>query len=822
MAKLLFGVTVCLVAAWGQLPTAPVLNQRGAVNAVTLQPAPSNVAPGGLLQIAGINLGPANGFTATSTPLPTSIGDPALEVRINNRLAPILSATPGQILVQVPLETPVGPAQVIVRRGSENSRPARFFVSAPAPSFRTRNENGFGAAGQADGGVLRLMASGLGVTEPRVNAGELPAEGEPAAPRQPLRANVGGLAADVSAKLSSTKVGEFEVDVTLPENAKPTDVVSVYLGNSPGNRVTLGTEPAAVVEYLPLPEPARTARALAASDLRPGFLALSAPRNADGCWPSWRIDFSRTSVLEIPDCLASANQNAASPFLAPPDSPAIAAFAGPSAGTPGQGVSDKLTILHPANADPITVSLPARGITIGGGAAGNLNIVLATTPPSNVLVNPATGELTEPPAPGGGQPGGGGGLNLANLQVDLGDDVKQLVAQPLNVGQGAIAVLAVDNATAMTRAKLGIINAAAEVQLTKSFPEPWLPLLAPVQTQGPGLPGGILPGGPGGPGGALGAVASIIRGATFFDGQARIYWVLARNTSKSADAFLGFPLAPDSEPIIRELPPETFVASCTPQTRLFNIDLSRRIAVSTGSTPETAVKNPCTAQAFAVLDLTARELATVPLPGQGEFSVSGNSANEMSDYVYGTNADPARQNRSDTIYVLDGVGGSTFRLDLPPEIATFTNITPIPEMTLLVAQANAQGSNVNGGAGLVIFDIENQQARLLPTPAGFAAVQLLSTFPVTRKLLARGNRTDPAGSQLLLYDMVTGDLEILPSPDGVAWVGQVPNAPATPGQPQPQQPAPPIQHFSPRSNAVHVMGFGANRQPAGVILVRVN
>jgi hypothetical protein len=49
----------------------------------------------------------------------------------------------------------------------------------------------------------------------------------------------------------------------------------------------------------------------------------------------------------------------------------------------------------------------------------------------------------------------------------------------------------------------------------------------------------------------------------------------------------------------------------------------------------------------------------------------------------------------------------------------------------------------------------------------------------------------------------------------------VPNAPGTPGQP-PQPAAPPLQHFSPRSNAVHVMGFGANRQPAGMILVRVN
>ncbi|MFO0504843.1 MAG: hypothetical protein ACK527_21950 [Acidobacteriota bacterium] len=823
MGTLRFGFTIGFAAlCWGQAPSAPVLNQRGAVNAVTLQPAPSNVSPGGLLLITGINLGPVAGFRATTTPLPTSLEDPPLEVRINNRPAPIFEATPGAVTVQVPLETPLGAAQIVVRRGTVNSAPARVNVVAPFPSLRTANGQGFGAGGSVEGGKLRLSAAGLGLTEPRVNAGELPGADEAASPRQTVRANVGGIAAEVSAKLSAAKVGEFEIELTLPEGAKASDVVAIYAGNAAGNRVTLGVEPAAAVEYLPLPEAARAARGLAASDLRPGFLALSAPRNGEGCWPSWVVDFARGAVREVPDCPAAANQNAASPFQTNPDSAVLAAFAGPATGPAAQGVSDKLTVLNPAQSESLAVTLPARGINIGGAPGGNLNVVLATNPPSNVLVNPTTGEVSEPAGPGGGgQPGGGGGLNLGNLQVDLGDDVKQLVAQPVNLGQGAFGVLAVDNASAVTRAKFGVLNAAGAVQSTRPFPETWLPLLAPVQTQGPGLPGGILPGGPGGPGGGLGAAAAILRGATIFDGQARVYWVLARNAAKSADAFIGFALAGNAEPIIRRLAEGTFIASCTAQTRLFNIDLSRRIAVSTGVTPESEVKNPCSANAFAVLDLAARTVPAINLPGQGEFSVSGNSANEMSDYVYGTNADPGRQNRSDTIYVLDGVGNSTFRLDLPPEIATFNNLTPIPEMTLLVGQASAQGSNVAGGAGLVIFDIENQQARLLPTPAGFAAVQLLATFPVTRKLLARGTRTDPAGSQLLLYDLVTGDLQILANPPGVNWVGQVPNAPGTPGQP-PQPTAPPLQHFSPRSNAVHVLGYGANRQPAGMILVRVN
>jgi hypothetical protein len=78
---------------------------------------------------------------------------------------------------------------------------------------------------------------------------------------------------------------------------------------------------------------------------------------------------------------------------------------------------------------------------------------------------------------------------------------------------------------------------------------------------------------------------------------------------------------------------------------------------------------------------------------------------------------------------------------------------------------------------------------------------------------------EPAGSQLLVYDMISGDLQIIANPAGVAWAGPPPAVP-TPGQPPQQTPA--LQHFSPRSNAVHVVGYGANRQAAGVILVRIN
>ena len=819
MAKLRALLVMCLAGgAFGQAPTAPVLNPRGAVNTFTVQPAPSNLSAGGILTITGINLGPAAGFTAAPGTLPTAIGDPAVEVRINNRLSPIYSATPGSITVQVPLETPNGAAQVVVRRGGEASQPARFNVVGAVPSVRTANGKGYGAAGENDGVVTKLRATGLGLTEPRVGTGELPAEDQPAVLRAPIRATVGGLPAEATAQLSSSNVGEFDVAVTLPADSLPTDVVAVYIGNAVGNRVTLGAANSVVSEYLPLPANGRDVRGLSASDLRPGYLTLSGARGEDGCWPSWLVDFSRKAVQALSGCAASANRNAVTPFQANNESAAVATFMGPAAADIAQGVSDKLTVLHPANAEPMTVTLPAAGLALAGAQGGNIGVVLATTPARNVVVNPITGEITEGAGGAVGPGGGGGGININNVAVDLGDGVKVLLSVPVTVAQGALAVLAVDSDTTLTKAKFGVVNAAGQPTSTQDFPSEWLPLLAPLQPAAPG--GGGLPGIPGLPGGGgIGAALTRLRGATYFDAQTRLFWTLGRNRQNTVDAFIAFSLAPNTAPLVLPLGDGVFVASCTAQTRLFTIDLTRRIAVSTGTVAEKEVKNPCAASSFALLDLTARQLTAIPLPGQGQFSVSGNSANEMNDYVYGTNADPARQGRSDTLYVLDGVGGSAFRLDLPPEISAFANPAPYPEMGLLVAQATAQNSNVNGGAGLVLFDVENQQARLLPTPAGFSAVQLLSIFPTTRKLLARGTRVEPVGSQLLVYDMVTGDLQVVANPAGVVWAGPAPVVP-TPGQPQQQVPA--LQHFSPRSNAVHVVGYGADRRAIGVMLLRIN
>jgi hypothetical protein len=307
------------------------------------------------------------------------------------------------------------------------------------------------------------------------------------------------------------------------------------------------------------------------------------------------------------------------------------------------------------------------------------------------------------------------------------------------------------------------------------------------------------------------------RAAVQLDTATRQFYVLARAVDKSRDAFLRFPLVAGQDPQVIPFSEGKFAANCTAQIRTFSLELARRLAVPTSPTAENLIRAACGAGGFLTLDFGTRQITETTLPGQGQFNITGNAANDVNDYVYGANTDAGQQGRSDTLYVFDGVTSSAFRLDLPPEVSSFANVNAFPPMGILYAQAT---SRAVGDAGIVLFDLESASTRLLPTPAGFSSVQPLTIFPATRKLIARGTKNEPAGTQVLIYDLVSGDLQIVPNPEGVAFIGQAPNAPGQPGQPAQQQPA--LQNANPKSNAVTMVGFDAQRRPVGVLLVRVH
>ena len=203
-----------------QSPTAPVVSPRGVINAFTNQPAPTTVGAGGLIYINGLNLGPVEGITTQDAPWPTQFGTPAIQVLINNRPAPLYSASPSRILAQVPYEIQNGQAQLVVKRGDLTSQPVRFIVQAIAPSVKTIDESGFGAADvTANGNTVLLRAMGVGLATPVVPTAAVGPRENPAAARAAVRAIVGGRNATVAATASPDRVGEFDIAVGLPGDA---------------------------------------------------------------------------------------------------------------------------------------------------------------------------------------------------------------------------------------------------------------------------------------------------------------------------------------------------------------------------------------------------------------------------------------------------------------------------------------------------------------------------------------------------------------------------------------------------------------------------
>jgi len=831
---------VCLLATaagQAQAPATPVVNPRGVLNAFSLQPAPSAVAPGGLLLIEGLQLGPPEGVTAPGIPWPTQLGDPPVEVRINGRPAPLFSARPNRILAQVPWETPPGLAAVVVRRGEAQSRPARVLVSALEPSVRTAGDRGYGpVAGRLSGRILSFPATGLGPTEPPAANGQVGPSDPPARPRQPVRAFVGGLPAPVRATLSPERVGEFDIRVEVPAEARPGDLITLLVGQRSANAVTLGEASGPEVQWLERPEGAPEFRSLVAAGLRGGYLIASGARGDDGCYPSYLFDFDRQRTRKIEACLTAANAGARTPVVTAADSPRLAALVGPPQGEPRAGVSLKVMIFDPAKDEPLTVELPEPAVNLIALAGGDFAAVLAGNPPRSVLIDGQSGEVRQP------QPAAGAATTATLMDLPSGLEGLTKVLAITALPQNLFAALVADDADRPTAARLVAFNRQGEVVGSRDFPEGWAPLVAPPRTPAAG---------------AAQPAANLRRVAVYFDPQRQVLYVAARRSDRSRDAMIAFS-AESLEAGVIEFPESWFVAACSPSLPVFTLELSRKLVLLGGGAPESEIKNPCPATGFLLLDLEAGKATAVGLPGQGQFDADPAVTGDVNDFIYGSNTDPSRRNLADTLYVLDGVSASAFRLDLPTGVTSFANPVALPAMNAVLALAT---NRIAGDAGFVVFDLGNAEARLLPTPEGFAQVSFLGVFMATRKLAARGIRSG-GGSQYLIYDLVTGDLLSPANPEGVAWVGNVPQAAAgqgggtqnPPGQGTPgpgqgtpgpgpgagqpgqggvvtpapgQAPAAPaaatpvLQQANPRSNTIAAAAFDTQGRQLGLLVVRV-
>lgn len=785
-----------------QAPTGPRIFTRGVANAFAQDPAPSTAAPGSLITIRGLNLGPAEGITAPAgETLPETLGD--VSVRINTRPAPVAYASPSEVIAQVPWEIPAGMATVVVRRTSGTSNVARINVANIAPGVRTKNGAGYGeAAGLLNGRTVKLTATGFGPTDPRVTDGSPGSTDSPVAPRMPVRVYVGGVEVSASAAFSATRAGEFDVAFDAPDSAQPGDVVNVLVNNREANRTTLGAARDVSTSWVTLPGGAAELRDIMNSDLRPGFAVANGARDSNGCYPAYIIDAKGGTAKPIEGCLTHANRNAVSPFVQANGGTALAALIGPPAADSSTGVSKSVLIVDPAKDAPMKVDLPsaAQNLTPNG---ANFVAVLAGTPPRPVQIDAATGEITDiQPAANPGGAGAGAALNLLNFKIDLGDGLTQILA--FAASPDGIALVVGNNADQPTKAKLAAVNVSGEVLGTRDFPAGWLPLVAPAN---PNQPAG------GGPAG--GAARPLVpRVAVTFEGATRSLYVMARAADGSKDALIEFTT---TDANVLSFPEGWHAASCTPNIALLQLELTQRIALLGSRAAEKDFKQVCPANGFIVVDYAAKKVDAVALQGQDQFNATAGFG-DFNDFLFGSNTDPTRRGLSDTLYVLDGVTGSLFApFAAPASVTGFSAVTPIAETNWLVAVAT---SRVAGDEGFLVFDLDSGTMRRLYVPDGFASVQLVDLYPTTRKLVAKGNKANNAGSQYIVYDLLSEESVTVPNPDGVAFVGSVP-VQAQPGQPGQNAAPVQLQRTNRKANSIEAVGFTADRKQSGVFSVRI-
>lgn len=212
--------------------TQPTFTAASVVNSASL--ASGVIAPGELVSIFGLALGPQTGVQGGAGVLPTTLGGSM--VTFNGTAAPILYSSFNQINVQVPYSLRPGTtARVQVTTSSGTSSAITLDVLSSAAAVFTAQTNGQGQALAVNqngtinsvsnpapaGSYVSLYAEGLGAVTPALN------EGTPA-PRTPLSTVtgatvvVGGLTAPILyAGLAPGYTGLYQINIQVPPTTAP-------------------------------------------------------------------------------------------------------------------------------------------------------------------------------------------------------------------------------------------------------------------------------------------------------------------------------------------------------------------------------------------------------------------------------------------------------------------------------------------------------------------------------------------------------------------------------------------------------------------------
>jgi uncharacterized protein (TIGR03437 family) len=216
----------------------PVINAGGITNAWNAKGA---MAPGSLVSIWGANLATA---AAASQATPFENRMAGTSVTINGVQAPLYYVSPAQLNVQVPFETSLGTAQVVVTVNGQSAN-TTMQVTGAAPGICTdyangrlcRDRLGNNPSGKP-GDIQVLYLTGQGAVTPSVATGAAPFASTPLAnwpkPVGEVKITVGGASSRVDwMGIPTWSVGVLQVNFQVPDVAAGDQPVVVTIGGQP-------------------------------------------------------------------------------------------------------------------------------------------------------------------------------------------------------------------------------------------------------------------------------------------------------------------------------------------------------------------------------------------------------------------------------------------------------------------------------------------------------------------------------------------------------------------------------------------------------------
>jgi uncharacterized protein (TIGR03437 family) len=245
--------------------TGPIVKAGGVVNNANFA-ANESVAQGDIVALFGDQLASGDPVGASVLPLTSSLG--GVQVFVNDQPAPVYYVSSGQINFQIPFNAQPGEGTVRVERNGQRGNTVSVQIARSVPrllrlgigdygiitnqdqSFPIPTTAGLSSHPAKAGDALTIYALGLGPTSPAVASGVASPSAEPLGravtnPKvcfsTPTPFNQGMCVDPLYAGLSPGFVGLYQINVVIPANVQPNDILPLRITTDDGdsNAVTI-------------------------------------------------------------------------------------------------------------------------------------------------------------------------------------------------------------------------------------------------------------------------------------------------------------------------------------------------------------------------------------------------------------------------------------------------------------------------------------------------------------------------------------------------------------------------------------------------------